>query len=87
VDVDTNGSYDGTRAGDLADDAQALLEGLSYSAVGATAAHVRPIVTGSPWTQYGMITTLDVGSVFDAQRRRRNRLSEATRQSRTPSYG
>ena len=86
VDLDADGSWDGTRAGDMADDAQALLEGLSFSGVGAFEPHVRPIVTGAPWDKYGMITSINVGSVFDAQRRRRNRLVES-RQTRTPSYG
>lgn len=86
VDCDADGSWDGTRAGDMADDAQALLEGLSFSGTGAFEPHVRPIVTGKPWTKYGMITSLSVGSVFDAQRRRRNRLTES-RQFRAPSYG
>lgn len=86
VDCTTHGEIDGTRAGTFADAAQALLEGLSYSSTNPIDSHVRPIVTGSPWTQYGVIESLSVGSVFDAQRRRRNRLAES-RVSRTPSYG
>lgn len=86
VDCTTNGEWDGTRRGTAADGAQALLEGLSYSSTNPADAHVRPIVTGSPWTQYGVITGLSVGSVFDAQRRRRNRLDES-RVTRSPSYG
>jgi hypothetical protein len=86
VDCTTHGEIDGTRCGTFADAAQALLEGLSYSSSDPADAHVRPIVTGSPWTDYGMITGLSVGNVFDAQRRRRNRLSES-RVTRSPSYG
>jgi len=63
----------------------ALLEGLSYSSVPIGGAHVRPIVTGSPWSQYGTITSVKVGSVPDTQRRRRRSLPE-TYLTGTPSY-
>ena len=86
VDCTTHGEWDGTRTGTAADMAQALLEGLSYSSSNPIDSHVRPIVTGSPWTGYGVITSLSVGNVFDAQRRRRNRLPES-RVTRSPSYG
>lgn len=36
-----------------------------------------PAVTGTPWDKYALITQVQVGDVFDTQRRRRNQLSEA----------
>lgn len=35
-----------------------------------------PIVTGSPWTQFGQIEGARVGSILDSQRRRRRQLVE-----------
>lgn len=64
----------------------ALLEGLSYTGVGGSAAHVRPAVIGAPWTNYGMITQVRVGNRMDTQRRRRDQVVE-TYSSATPSYG
>lgn len=55
---------------------QALLSGLTYSSVAALDAHVAPIVTGKPWQQYGRISTVRVGNVFDTQRRRRRSIPE-----------
>lgn len=53
-----------------------LLEALAFTGTGSLAAHVRPIVTGKPFTRYGTITQVRVGSIMDTQRRRRNRLTE-----------
>lgn len=38
--------------------------------------NVRPIVTGSPWTQYGIVTSVRVGNIIDTQRRRRRQTAE-----------
>jgi hypothetical protein len=82
----SHGRLDPSWVGDAATNVKALLEGLSYSGVGAGTAHVRPIVTGAPWTDYGMITEVRVGDLVDTQRRRRRQLVE-TYTSETPSYG
>ena len=84
--LDSTGRADSGRVAEVVADAQAFLEGLSYSGSGLITAHVRPIVTGDPWTKYGMITSGKVGNVFDSQRRRRNRLDEVY-SGFTPSYG
>jgi len=47
---------------------------------------VKPIVTGAPWTHYGVITSVNVGNVADSQRRRRRQLVEA-RTSLDVTYG
>lgn len=41
-----------------------------------TGSHTRPIVTGSPWTNYATVVNTAVGNVFDTQRRRRAQLDE-----------
>lgn len=57
-------------------DAQiAFLEALGYLDA-LTEWYLFPIVTGSPWTQYARISSVQVGSVPDTQRRRRNALVE-----------
>lgn len=67
-----------TARGVILDQAVALIEGLAFTAVGGgLALHIRPIVTGSPWTQYGIIQSVKVGDVPDTQRRRRRQLEEA----------
>ena len=62
----------------------ALLEALAYTA-GSGLATVRPIITGKPFVNYGTITQVQVGDVFDTQQRRRDRLIE-TRTSGAVSY-
>lgn len=68
-------------------DAQiALLEALSVDGgVDPANFSLRPIVTGKPYVNYGMITGVNVGNRYDTQRRRRNQLTE-TRISGSPSY-
>jgi hypothetical protein len=84
--LDSAGRFDSSRIAEVVADAQAFLEGLSYTGVGVGSPQVRPIVTGSPYVDYGVITSGRVGDVPDAQRRRRNRLDE-TYVGFTPSYG
>jgi hypothetical protein len=74
-----------TPQGEIRDAAVAFLEALSYSSGAEDGAHVRPIVTGHPWAQYGVITSARVGNIMDTQRRRRNRLTEVY-VSGTPTY-
>jgi hypothetical protein len=56
--------------------AQNFMAALAYNGGGAGTPHVRPIVTGKPWTDYAVITTARVGDYVDTQRRRRNRVRE-----------
>jgi hypothetical protein len=85
-DVNSDGFVTSTACAEAAADAQAFLEGISYTGVGTgNQPHIRPIVTGAPWVNYGIVTHGNVGNVFDSQRRRRRQLSE-TRTDFTPSY-
>jgi hypothetical protein len=59
------------------DAAVTLLEDSAITSGIITAQWALPIVTGSPWTQYGEIIEVRVGSVWDAQRRRRRQLAES----------
>ena len=76
----------GTMVGDQADATATLMSDLAVESVSPTGTHMRPIVTGKPWTQYAVITSVDVGNIFDAQRRRRRSLEE-TRETRAVTYG
>jgi hypothetical protein len=71
-----DGFLDGTFIGDTRDAWVAALQALAVESVDPAGLHVRPIVTGRPWQNYAVITSIDIGDVFDAQRRRRNRLDE-----------
>lgn len=64
-----------TERQNIADGQEAFLEALAYDGV-TSSATVRPIVTGSPWTNYAVINAVRVGDVIDTQRRRRNRATE-----------
>jgi hypothetical protein len=61
---------------DITDAAVTLCEELAYTSSGAGGPHVRPIVTGAPYENYGTIIQAKVGNYVDTQRRRRNRLVE-----------
>ena len=52
------------------------MEALAYDHTIGGEVHVRPIVTGAPWSQYGIINQVRVGNVPDTQRRRRDTLVE-----------
>lgn len=73
--VGSDGQIAGTQRQDAADRQATFLEALTYVDV-LTEWQIRPIVTGAPWTQYAFITQVQVGSVPDTQRRRRNALVE-----------
>jgi hypothetical protein len=79
------GRMSSTPQGAAKDAAVTMLEGLAYQAVGGSGPNVQPIVTGDPWTNYGVITGVRVGDVLDTQRRRRDQLAE-TYVSGSPSY-
>lgn len=74
-----------TPQSDLLAGAVAFLEALAITDAIPDHVNVRPIVTGSPWASYGVITQAAVGSIVDTQRRRRNRLTEVYSKS-SPSY-
>jgi hypothetical protein len=84
--LDSEGNVSSSAQTSILAAAVGWLEGLSYSAVSAGDAHVRPIVTGKPWTHYGMVTKVRVGNRVDTQRRRRRQLVETYAED-TPSYG
>jgi hypothetical protein len=69
----------------------AILAGMTNfiqdSALGGGFDHVwaLPVVTGAPYTSYGQIVGMNVGDVYDSQRRRRRQLVE-TRVSGALSY-
>lgn len=62
-----------------------LLEGIAYDSGGPSLATIRPIITGAPWTNYAVITQVQVDSIFDTQRRRR-RSAAGTVESDQPAY-
>jgi hypothetical protein len=67
----------------MRDNLVAFLEAISYSPF--TSIRVRPIVTGAPFVNYGVVTQARIGNVVDTQRRRRRSLPE-TVVTGTPSY-
>jgi hypothetical protein len=60
----------------LVSQGQALAQNLAVEGAAPGDPHVRPAIIGAPWTQYSVITSTSVGSVVDAQRRRRRQLTE-----------
>lgn len=73
--IGSDGQIASTQRQDCADRQSTLLESLTLeNALNGWV--VRPIVTGAPWTSYAAITQVQVGSVPDTQRRRRNALVE-----------
>lgn len=62
-----------------------LLEAIAYDSAGPATANIRPIITGMPFTDYAVITSVEVDSIFDTQRRRR-RSAVGTVVSDQPSY-
>nr|CRY97800.1 hypothetical protein [uncultured prokaryote] len=80
------GLLNGTGVGDLVTALATFLSALAVENVEPTLTHVRPIVTGGNYTKYGVITSVNVGNVPDAQRRRRRSLAEE-RTSSVVTYG
>jgi hypothetical protein len=62
-----------------------LLEALAYTSSDPTGARVRPVITGAPWTHYGVINQVRCGTVLDTQRRRRRSIAE-TYESQAVTY-
>lgn len=63
-----------------------LMAALAVESIDPSSTHVRPIVTGVPYTRYGVVESVNVGNVWDAQRRRRRQLIE-TRTDEAVTYG
>jgi hypothetical protein len=81
-----HGHLDSAWVGDARTNLVTLLEGLGYTpTLGPFAGALRPIVTGAPWTDYGVITEVRVGDLVDTQRRRRRQMVE-TYTSGSPTY-
>jgi predicted nucleic acid-binding Zn ribbon protein len=59
----------------------ALMHSLTYAGSTLVDPHVKPIVVGHPWTNYGVITSVRCGNVSDTQRRRRRSLTETVTSS------
>jgi len=75
--IDTDGMILDSVCQAVRDAAVAMLEASVITSGILASTWVLPIVTGSPWTNYGRITGVRVGHVFDSQRRRRRSLVEA----------
>lgn len=84
--IDSHGFLTSTWTANLASRGITLMSSLAVESVTPTATHVKPIITGSPWTQYGVVTSVNVGNIPDSQRRRRRQLLE-TRTSLDVTYG
>lgn len=54
-----------------------FLEALAVTGALPTDPHVRPAIIGDPWSEYAVITSCDIGNVWDSQRRRRKSLTES----------
>jgi len=83
--INSIGNVSSTLIAGLAPAYATFLQTLQLNPVSPTSTHVRCIVTGSPWDKYASITSIDIGDVWDAQRRRRRQLNE-TRTSHTVTY-
>lgn len=71
------GKIDTTARDEIATAGAAFINALTYSDASPVGAHVKPVVTGKPWSHYGTISSVKVGNIMDTQRRRRDRLREA----------
>lgn len=83
--LNSDGRLDSTQASGFKDDVISMLEGFAISGGVGHSEWALPIVTGKPWSKYGVITSVRVGDVIDTQRRRRRQLVE-TYVSGTTSY-
>jgi hypothetical protein len=74
--VSTSGRVSTTLASAVLPAAVAFIEGLTFADVNPVGPHTHAIITGAPWVNYGAITQLRLGDIWDAQRRRRRQLTE-----------
>lgn len=70
------GSLAAGKALSIANAAAAFIDDLKFTQIGPSGARVDPIVTGKPYQRYAQIIGVRVGSIPDAQRRRRQQLDE-----------
>lgn len=84
-DIESDGRMSSTAKGNLLTAQVAMLEGMAITDSITPSLWVIPAVIGSPWTEYGQITSIDIGNVVDTQRRRRRSLIEV-RTSSDVSY-
>lgn len=75
-DLDTDSLFDETGVTARLAAVQTFLQGCSFSGSLVNPWNVKPIVTGSPWNNYAVIISADIGNVPDSQRRRRRQLVE-----------
>jgi len=81
--LDAHGFLSSTQQGNIRDNLVAFLEALSYGSLSPY--EVRPIVTGKPYENYGLVTQARVDNIVDTQRRRRRAL-QGTTVTGTPPY-
>lgn len=74
--LNSSGGIGSTVVDSLRNGVDNLLEELATNTNQTTNWSVRPIVTGSPWQSYGIITQVEVGDRIDTQRRRRRQIKE-----------
>jgi hypothetical protein len=74
--TDAEGRCSTTQVNNTLAEVVAQIEAMVYQATGGGTLKIFPIVTGSPWSQYGKITEARVGNVIDTQRRRRRQTKE-----------
>lgn len=84
--LNDDGQFTSTDTANVLAGAVAMLEEMAITPTGPGNHWALPIVTGSPWTHYGVITAVTVGSILDSQRRRRRQLVEV-RAGAATSYG
>ncbi len=81
-----DGNLAGAQTAHIATGMTAFLEQTAVTPTGLANHWALPIVTGQPYTAYGVVTEVRVGSVIDSQRRRRRSLHETYADSPV-SYG
>lgn len=81
--TDAHGFLGSTQQGNMRDNLVTFLEAISIDLT--LSFKTRPIVTGHPFVNYGVVTQARIGNVVDTQRRRRRSLVE-TVVTGTPSY-
>jgi predicted nucleic acid-binding Zn ribbon protein len=74
--VDDDSSVGAAYSADVVAAGAAFLTAFSLDPVSALDPHLKAVVTGKPYVNYGVIKTVRCGNVFDAQRRRRRQLKE-----------
>jgi hypothetical protein len=74
--IDSHGNLTSTALSNHLAAQTALLEGLAFDGTLGADAHVRPIVSGHPYVNYGRIDEVRIGDRVDTQRRRRRQLVE-----------